>query len=199
MNMPRVSLTDFVDVVSIAGTPKATKIRQIRNRPPYQPAFDFYKRFREDVVGIHKVGEKKARLDMIMTSLTEAKKEKVYPELIAGYKKWWGRKQLQWVAPPANTYHHRGVEVTVNPELGLRINGAPHIIKLYLKAGKLTKNRIDVILHLMETSLPPDDFPVMGVLDVRNAKLHSSTRANPQLGPMVDAELAYIAALWSTV
>lgn len=197
--MPRISLTDFVDIVSAAGTPKATKIKQIKERPPYHPAFDFYKRFREDVVGIHKVGEKRARLDVILSNLTDAKTAKVYPALIAGYKKWWGRKQLEWVTPPAETFRHQGIDVSVNPELGLQINGELHVIKLYLKASKLTRNRIDVILHLMETTLPPDDFPVMGVLDARNAKLHVSNKTNPQLGAMVDAELAYIAALWPTV
>jgi hypothetical protein len=45
--MIRVSLTDFVDIVSKSGTPKATKVAQVKKRGRYEPAVDFYKPLRE--------------------------------------------------------------------------------------------------------------------------------------------------------
>ena len=48
--MPQISLTDFVDIVSTSGTPKATKVKQVKYRPAYNPAIDFYKRIRDDIV-----------------------------------------------------------------------------------------------------------------------------------------------------
>lgn len=36
-----MSLTDFVDIVSKFGTPEANKVTSIKERPDYEPAFDF--------------------------------------------------------------------------------------------------------------------------------------------------------------
>jgi hypothetical protein len=41
--MPSISLTDFVDFVVATGTSKLTKVRQIKRRPQYHPAFDHWK------------------------------------------------------------------------------------------------------------------------------------------------------------
>lgn len=61
--MSNLSLTDLIDVVSKSGTPKATKVCQIKNRPAYQPAIDFYKPLRDAFVKIHAEGADRASLD----------------------------------------------------------------------------------------------------------------------------------------
>ena len=120
---------------------------------------------------------------------------------IDGYRKWWGKKILTWFEPPRNMYGHAGVDVAVNPELGLVVDGKRHIIKLYLKADPLTKLRVDLITVLMEVALrpkcQPDDF--LALLDVRQAKLFTVSAAIKSTKAVVDAELAYIAALWPSV
>ena len=45
--MIKISLTDFVDIASKSGTPKATKVAQVKARPDYEPKFDFYRPIRE--------------------------------------------------------------------------------------------------------------------------------------------------------
>ena len=65
-SMPNLSLTDLIDVVSKSGTPKATKVRQIKNRPAYQPAIDFYKPLRDTFVKIHTEGADRSSLDGIV-------------------------------------------------------------------------------------------------------------------------------------
>jgi len=42
------SLTDFVDVVSKSDSYNVSKVKQIFKREDYHPAFDFYKKFREE-------------------------------------------------------------------------------------------------------------------------------------------------------
>lgn len=74
--MPQISLTDFVDVVSKAGRPKATKVRQVKERPEYEPAFDFYKSLREHVVENHRKNGGKAAVSDVMNSLTDPKKSR---------------------------------------------------------------------------------------------------------------------------
>lgn len=199
--MPNLSLTDFVDVVSKAGTPKATKVAEIKNRPPYQPATDFYKPLRDGLIDIHEQGKSKADLSDLMSSIADPKKISNYPDAVDGYRKWWGKKSLKWFEPPQASYGHAGIDVRINPELGLDIDGTRYVIKLYLKADPLTKLRVDLVTVLMEATLRqkahPDD--AMALLDVRKSKLFTLGAPVKSTKAVVDAELAYVASLWQSV
>jgi hypothetical protein len=199
--MPSLSLTDLVDIVSASGTPKATKVRRIKYRLPYNPAADFYKRIRDSIIEAHQQGEDKSALDQTLNGLMDAKKRKAYPAILSGYRKWWGQKELVWFPPPTETYSAHSIDVSVNPELGLEVSGIPHLIKLYFKAEPLSKNRIDIITHLMAVVLGADcpKGTVMSLLDVRRAKLIAPTVPIAGLSGILDAELAYISTLWPTL
>lgn len=199
--MPNLSLTDLVDVVSKSGTPKATKVSEIKNRKPYQPATDFYKQLRDGLIEIHQNGRDRNALSNLQASIFDPKKLANYPAAIAGYKKWWGRKKLEWFDPPRNIYGHAGVEVAVNPELGLIVDGVRYAIKLYLKSDPLTKLRVDLITVLMEVALREKCQPAdaLALLDVRQSKLFTASAPINTTKAVVDAELAYVAALWPNV
>jgi hypothetical protein len=132
--MPELSLTDLVDIAATSGTPKMTKVRQIKRRPPYSPAMDFYRLFRERLIEIHRLGLNRRDLFSILSSSLDQKKHSNYQGLIDGYRRWWGRKNLSWFDPPSSAWSAYGVSVRVNPELGLTINGTPYLIKMYLKS-----------------------------------------------------------------
>jgi hypothetical protein len=83
--MPHLSLTDFVDIVSKSGTPKATCIRDVKNRPPYHPAFDFYKSLREHIVDTHTRGRPRRAIGEVLQQLTDTKKVSNYPDAVNGY------------------------------------------------------------------------------------------------------------------
>lgn len=53
---PDLSLTDFVDFVHKSGTARATHLRQIKERPDYEPAFDFYRPLRNKLAEVHGAG-----------------------------------------------------------------------------------------------------------------------------------------------
>jgi len=199
--VPRISLTDFVSVVSASGTPKATRVANAKNRGPYNPAFDFYKPLRDRIVETHKNGNPRTSLNKILVSLSDPKKQSAYPEIISGYAKWWGKKTLQWISPPSAVFSAHGVDVSINPEVGLEIQQIPHLVKLHFKAEKLSKRRVDLITTLMETALAPrcQTQTVMGVLDVRRSKLFTFGPGVPHISGVIDAELAYVAALWPKV
>jgi hypothetical protein len=115
--------------------------------------------------------------------------------------KWLGRKNVVWFVPPKKHYRASGVEVIVNPELGLSFNGQSHLIKLYFKEDELDRFRVDVILALMEHVLRPHcgSNELMSVHDCRRSKVFSWRPSTKPLMAQVDAELAYIAALWPSV
>jgi hypothetical protein len=108
---------------------------------------------------------------------------------------------MSWVEPPSEIYSRHGVEVSVNPELGLEINGRRHLVKIYFKADPLSKYRVDIITHLMEVCLRPQvrAATTMSVLDARRAKLFSPSVPVPGLDAALGGELAYVAALWGEV
>ncbi len=196
--MPRITLTDLIDVVAKLGSPKATKVAQIKNRPAYEPAADFYKIFRNGVIELHKKGDDKAALKAISTKTSDPKRTTHYAAMISGYTKWWGRKSITWFAPPSTVYSNSGIEVSINPELGLHISEQSYIVKLYMKSDALTKTRADLITALMESTLrDKTKMPAaMAVLDVKNGKLFEFSTSDKKFKPMIDAELAYIANIW---
>lgn len=196
--MPRISLTDLIDVVSKSGSPKATKVAQIKNRPEYGPASDFYKIFREGLVDVHKHAQDKSELKKILTKTSDLNRSSHYAGMITGYSKWWGKKELTWFIPPSTIYTNSGMDVSINPELGLSINGKTYAIKLYMKSEVLKKDRADLITALMEETLRPNTMngATMAVLDVKNSKLFEYLQTDKKFKPMIDAELAYIASLW---
>ncbi len=198
--MPTLSLTDLVDIVSKAGKPKATKVRQVMERPDYEPAFDFYKALREHIVRTHKNRRDKSTLPDVLGKLTDEKKTSAYKDLITGYKTWWGRKALNWFEPVRGSFSHADIDVIVNPELGLEINGQRHLIKLYMKDERLSKLKIELIVDLMEYVLRPrcQAADCFAVLDVRASKLHALGPHTPDALPIVKAELAYVAAIWKS-
>ena len=201
--MPQLLLSEFVDIVSTSGLPKATKVRQAKHRPPYNPAADYYKKIREDIVFAHQSARGKNFIDNTLSDLVDKKKVSNYTDIVAGYKKWWGNRSPVWFDPPDLTYSDQNIDVLVNPELGLNINGTSYLIKLYFKADPLAKNRVAIVTHLMaicssqSLSLPPNT--VMSVLDVRRSKLITPSVPLAGLTSILNAEMAYIANLWPTI
>ena len=196
-----ISLTDLVDVISKSGSPKATKVNQIKNRKPYHPATDFYKPLRDGLVRLHKEGLERNSLANIRSSIQDPKKILNYNNALNGYHKWWGKKTISWFDPPRNNYSHAGVDVAINPELGLIIDNQRYVIKLYLKDEPLSKLRIDLATVLMEISLRDlcEEGEIIGVLDVRQGKFFRVTAPIAQTKSMVDAELAYVSSLWPNI
>jgi len=200
--LANLTLSDIVDVFSKSGTPKATKVKQIKYRDEYQPATDYYRTLRTSLVEIHSQGKDRAALDTIVPSLTDPKKTSNYSELVEAYRKFWGRKDIGWFTPPRGSYSFSQIDVLVNPELGLIIDGKPVVVKLYLKGDDVSKAQINLIPVLMEVVLRPQvsNGALMALLDVRKGKMHFlGTSSISAATAMINAELSYVATLWPTL
>jgi len=79
-----------------------------------------------------------------------------------------------------------------------KIDNYPHLVKLYFKADKLAKRRIDLSTHLMAVACADQapDGCVMGVLDVRRSKLITPTVPIDRIDTMLLGEAAYWVATW---
>lgn len=74
----KLSLTDFVEVVSKAGTPKATKVRAIKHRPAYNPATDFYRPLRAGLSRFHKQNRPRTCIHELLVDIHDPKKLRRY-------------------------------------------------------------------------------------------------------------------------
>ena len=188
--MNNLSLTYFVDFVLKAGTPKVTVVRDFKGREEYDPQTDFYKALREQVVETFRAGKKLADLEPWSRTVHE-KKQAAYGAAVQGIKQFIGRKTCVWFEPPKTNFDLQGLTINVNPELGLKLNGVPHVIKIYLKDDPpLVKNRAQLILHLLQKALPKTKGtpPTFAVLDARKAKLHTSAAAPAGIDALLAGE-----------
>lgn len=199
--MPQIVLSDFVDIAHTSGMPKATKVAEVKNRGPYDPRFDFYKPLRERIEFVHQRGLGKDHLKDVLTGLKDRKKINIYPDLVTAYRKWWGRKELPWFTAPRGTFSDGGVDVVVNPELGLIIGDVPHVVKLHFKTEPLSRSRAEIVTHLIEMTLRPKASPgtVFALLDVRSGRLVPAGDPNKKVNACLRAELAYIANIWPSL
>lgn len=202
-----ISLTDFIGFVNKMGTAKQNHVKSIKERRDYEPYMDFYKPIREAIIKLHKKKQPKETLDNVLAELTDEKKKNCYPEIIAGYKKFLGRKNFDWIKPPKKEWTIGNITITVNPEIGVeekKKDGNSHfyIIKLYFKDDPLKKAQADQILTLMEMQLrnkvkePEVKF---AILDIRRSKLHVKKDNSLTELPLLQGEAHSFATMWDNL
>ena len=197
--MVEISLTDFVDFASKAGTSRMRAIRILKKRPPeYHPIGDYYKEVREFLQELHQGKVSPDDFADVLTKLKNASKIKHFGDVFAGHKKFIGRRKLDYFQPLYCKWNHSDLSVRVNPELGLVVDSVPHLVKLYFKSDPLSKQKTDVITHMMGVSLRAiaPKGSVMAVLDLRRGKLHTRTVLIDGLEVLLASEATAFLQLW---
>jgi hypothetical protein len=196
--MDRISLTYFVDFVLKAGTPKLTGVREFKENKD-EMYTDFYKPVREAIVEMHKTGTSDKCLDQFLASLTDERRKRIYPSIVEGYRKFLSSAKIAWFNPPGGTYPIGGIEININPELGLNIDGTPHLIKMYFRGEPLSAKRVQVVLNLLTASGLSESVPgcVFAMLDVRKARLHTLKTPNPRLNLLLRGEAASFSTIYA--
>lgn len=199
----RISLTQFVDFAISQGRSRITQVRRIQKqiREGYKPASDFYKRAREGIQEFHREAQPKSFLDQLAKSQKDLKKQTAYPAVIDGYKRFLGRKNYVWFEPPRAVWTpNNDVEIVINPELGLVLDGKAFLIKLYFKGEEPSKRKLDVVTHLLHEALDEDvGGATMGVLDTRNGKLHVPTVPIDDLDILLKGEAMAFDTMWTEI
>jgi hypothetical protein len=197
--MDKISLTYFVDFVLKAGTPKLTGVREFKEQKD-ELYTDFYRQVREAIVDMHRSGKSTSVLDVFLAAQHDERRRRIYPSIVNGYRKFLASGKMTWFEPPVSTYSLGDLEINVNPELGLVIDGTPHVIKMYFRGEQLSSKRISVILSLLMNGLA-EGAPgsVFAVLDVRNAKIHTFKIPNPRLNLLLRGEAASFATIYTAL
>lgn len=200
MSKTKITFTDFIDLALRVGTQKVTKIKELKSRGEYSPAKDFYKQVRDIIIETHTNDLPKDYLDNAFERATEKKKTH-FQAIVKGYKKWWGNKNLEWIEPPRATIDTDQLLISINPELYLDIDGEKHIIKLYLKDDKLTKNKILHTCQMMHDYLKNDldKNTYISIIDVRRGVLHTPSTDNSIISTVLRGELQLITTIWNDI
>jgi hypothetical protein len=196
--MDRISLSYFVDFVLKAGTPKLTGVREYKENKD-EIYTDFYKPVREAIVEMHKTGASDDCLNQFLASLTDERRKRIYPSIVEGYRKFLSSAKIAWFNPPSGAYPIGGIEINVNPELGLDIDGVPHLIKMYFRGEPLSAKRAQVVLNLLTSSGLGAAVPgsVFAMLEVRKARLHTLKAPNPRLNLLLRGEAASFSTIYA--
>jgi hypothetical protein len=197
--MPAVSLTTFVDFVAATGTARITKVRDAKRyyEQGYAPERDFYKPLRDRIEATFEDGWSAKSLRDALADVTDPKKIENYEESRAGLTKWVGRKTITTLPQRRMAWKSGDLDVNVNPELHIEINDKPHLIKMYLKAEPLSKQKANVVLHLLAQKAKAST--TVGVLDVRRSKLYTPTVDIDGMDALLTAEAVAFTTMWNSV
>jgi hypothetical protein len=109
------------------------------------------------------------------------------------------QKDLSWFKPPSAIWSYAGLNVRVNPELGLDLGGKKYVIKLYFKDEKPTKHRLKVVFEMMRIALFLDATIASAVIDVSTGKLIVPKPLAEDLLPLLEAQALAFMHLWKAV
>lgn len=189
----RISLTDFIDTVKKSGTRKITSIKKVVDRGEYHPSKDFYRLIRNYIIGYTKGQQSEEEENEFFQKLNQ-KKVSHYRSILKGYKSFMNRQTFEWLNTPRFNWTHKDLLISINPELGLRINRTDILVKLYFNDEKLSKEDANLILTLMKDSVG-SDFDV-AILDIRRRKLHRLEGISGTLKALLKGEAELYIRVW---
>lgn len=197
-----ISLSDFADFIMKVGTAQLTKVHQLATRDSYHPSTDFWKGVRDAIQHFHRSGGTDRHfLEKPLEGLHDRKKRNCYPDAISGYKRFLGRKSIQHFTPPKETWTFEDLQVKINPELGLLINGKRFLVKLHFKEDAIDQQNLKLVFALMRMCLHGAEEHrgiSMAVLDVRKGKLHIEKKFDPDLVVLLEAQAKSFIHMWNS-
>lgn len=164
-------MSNFLDWILTSGTARVTLVGDHKR---HGNLTDFYRPLRDRIVAAVGRAPERDGLDGYLAAVEDERANKIFPAIVAGWRKFSGEHVLQgFRAPHFELPVGPGVVVDVNPEIGARIDGTLHLVKLYLRGEALSQKRVDLSVTLMQNLDVADATePVLrAVLDVRNARL----------------------------
>lgn len=147
-------------------------VNKIINKEPYNFAKDYYSVLRTKLVSFIKKNKSLIELNQMLKKINP-KKQGHYEVLIDQIQYFMQGVKYTWVEPPKNIVAYSGLQVKVNPEIGVDINGEILFIKMYFKRPKISTEKVNIMLKIMQDSIK-EDFPnaKVAILDIRRCELH---------------------------
>jgi len=169
-----VGFTQFIDFTLKRDVSRVNYVRKVKNQEEYNPAFDFWRKLREEIKRIHQTGDDIKLLDNLLRDLTERKISQ-YTHAIEQYKKFCRGKDIKWFDVGHSSWIYDRLLIRSTPEMGLNIDGHPYLIKMYFKEQKekLDTRRAQSLLTLMNDSIASIEISNIkhALLNIKKGKL----------------------------
>lgn len=200
---PSIGLTQFTDFTFKGVTGKTSMVRQIKYQEDYHPAFDYWKSLRDRLRKFH---ENEYGNDYLIALINEVPiaKQKNYQEAIKAYLKFIKNKEIEWFEPGKSNWYSEYLTVRSTPELGLKIDGIPYLIKLYFKGKneKIDKNKCKSSLTLLSHSVFSKEHveeTMPAILNVQKGKLITDDTSTKDHLIALTSEAAQFRVIWDSI
>ncbi len=120
-------------------------------------------------------------------------KQASYEACRVGLTPWARNKVITASRAPNKIWEAAGLEVKVNPELRLTVDGEKYVVKLYFKAPELTAARRENMLFLLSETAPQGIEAA--ILDARRGELITAQEQDTNLDALMISDAAAFAAL----
>ncbi|QTD43282.1 hypothetical protein [Sporosarcina sp. Te-1] len=198
-----LGLTQFIDFTAKGSSAKTNMVRRIKYQDDYHPAFDYWKQLRDGIVQFHERNKDHDFLDSLLLGTDEKKKEN-YAYAIKQYRKFLRNKEVSWFDPGRANWISDELVVRSSPELGLMIDGEPHLIKLYFKGKKekVDKRSTRTVLALLNTSTyDVNHHPLVhhSVLNIHKNNFISDNTVDEDQLIALESEAAQFMYIWNKI
>lgn len=201
----KVSLTQFINfTLKQTSQSKANYVHDIKYKSEYSPAIDYWKQLRDEIKKVH---EKQLPLENLYNLLDKVheKKKDNYNRSINQYIKFANKKDIEWFETGSSYWLFEDrLMVNSQPEIGLKINQVPFLLKIYYtgKSSNVNKNKVQSALTLMETAernFTTPDGAISALLNLHNLKFYSSEGVDKRLLIALKAEASHFAYLYESL
>lgn len=198
-----IGLTQFIDFTVKGSSAKLSMVRKIKYQDDYHPAFDYWKQLRDAIVKYHEDNLHPDYFDALIQGVDEKKREN-YTFAIRQYRKFLKNKDITWFNPGKATWVSDELVVRSSPELGLIIDGVPHLVKLYFKGKteKVDKRTGRTSLTLLNTSIYEenhDDDVHHSVLNIQKNNFITDNKIDKDQLIALESEAAQFIHIWNKI
>lgn len=187
--MKKILYGSFVDYILTRDKSKKRFIKNLKKRGNYNVAQDFYMPLRTCLIQLCKKNKSIEELDTMYNKLADERKKVNYASVISKIKEFLQNEKYLWVQPDKLQVMYGGLEISVNPELGLKIGDQTHFIKLYFKKDKISRVKVNLLLKIMQDTYRQNkDNIIVSIWDIRNGLLYSNS-ADENINIPYDLEL----------
>ena len=200
--MVRISFTKFLEFTASTGETKGeTALSAYRqSNTPYDPIRDFHKRVRQAIVVAERQGSIPDWEPFI--SAQSSRKQANFEDTLQKHQNWRGGfEQIEWFEPPKSNWNGTEFYVTVNPELGLILDGAPFAIKLFFNRKRLSAQRAmagGLMMQQALSSAAPEGCRY-AILDIKAEQFHTFEGASEAFQYALIGEEAHLSAIINAV
>lgn len=164
----------FANFVTEKPNKQKKYVNSIVNKGPYSFEKDYYSILRAKLISFIKKNKSLIELNDMLKKINP-KKHDHYEILIDQVQNFMQGIKYTWIEPPKNIIEYSGLQLKVNPEIGININGEPLFIKMYFKSPQISTEKIKVMLKIMQDAIKKD-YPnaKIAILDIRRCTLHKT-------------------------